>query len=529
MRALDQGKNPTGRMCFITLLMFFIVHLCYLSGYLATRMLEHTLSSILPTLFAPKNYWRNSQTPLTSANISNRERSSALRTDRTGGPAEAHLPEHNKQATAVRQQVTAGYPDGNLFNYITAPKANSFRNEADTYALRVLNFSQAANTLRNVSNAVHNYSWIKGAYQSYPITVSQQDLDAAEDYRLVLYKNRPTFAGYIDFSHNPGPVYLSQIDYGYVLFPVGERIRPQLTASPQVFLSTLLTGEGFRLDLVEHFLQHYQNLKISRSNMLLSVNVNHRVSSSQLLELVRTVHKYSDYYDVFVGNWSSEALTFHQAHKLLAATRANDWIVTADSDEFHEVPHGNYPQFLRECDHQRVNFVRGIFYDRVSRTGSLAKLLPGKPLGAQFPMACQLFRGLPTGTPKKILAYKANLRINRGHHRLALCFFFVFRGYSFVSPFASCSSDTQLVLKPHARILPVHHFKWMAGIEDAYRYKAARYNVSLGLDKQIAKSYSEVLSHLSANNFRLDLQNTGFRCRPSLFKLAGHTTGSKVI
>eukprot|EP00959_Pyramimonas_sp_CCMP1952_P077399 1617701-Pyramimonas_sp.AAC.1 len=98
--------------------------------------------------------------------------------------------------------------------------------------------------------------------------------------------------------------------------------------------------------------------------MLLTINVNHKVSSAQLLDVVRVIQKYSDYYDVFVGEWSSEALTFHQAHKLLAATRPMDWIVTADSDEFHEIPHGSYPTFLRECDRKTVNFVRGNFYDR---------------------------------------------------------------------------------------------------------------------------------------------------------------------
>ena len=60
----------------------------------------------------------------------------------------------------------------------------------------------------------------------------------------------------------------------------------------------------------------------------------------------------------------------------------------------------------------------------------------------------------------------------------------------------------------------------MAGLAEAYMYKAARYNASAGaniFDKHITDGYLAVLNHLIAHDFRIDLHNPHFRCKPSGF------------
>ena len=67
------------------------------------------------------------------------------------------------------------------------------------------------------------------------------------------------------------------------------------------------------------------------------------------------------YFDIFVGNWSSEALLYHQSHKLKSCADSQDWIIVADSDEFHAYPGRRVQPFLNSLDAQGYNYVNGIF------------------------------------------------------------------------------------------------------------------------------------------------------------------------
>ena len=197
------------------------------------------------------------------------------------------------------------------------------------------------------------------------------------------------------------------------------------------------------------------------------------------------------YFDIFLGKWSSEALMYHQAHKLLYCTTEKDWIVIADSDEFHEYPKHNVSNFLSRIDAQGYNLVNGIFLDRVSSTGALLELHDDENIFKKFELGCRFHRLFHLGTPKKVLAFKGYLRINRGHHRLALCWFWVRRNYLHLTPWSECPPKKHVEIKPFEKRLNVHHFKWLKG-----QYNATLHKANVWKGSSVEKSYRTVLKHL---------------------------------
>lgn len=225
-------------------------------------------------------------------------------------------------------------------------------------------------------------------------------------------------------------------------------------------------------------------------NMLFTIQINVDVDLLTLRETMSLLSKKGTYYDIFLGNWSSEALMYHQAHKLLYCTSEKDWIVVADSDEFHEYPGHDISKFLFAIDAEGYNLVNGIFLDRVTRDGSLPSLSGGEDLHKRFPLGCRVHALFRLGTPKKVMAFKGYLRINRGHHRLALCWFWNRRNYLHLTPWESCSPKDSIELKPFSKRLNVHHFKWIDG-----QYLATFHKAKVWRGTSVEKSYLSVLNH----------------------------------
>mmetsp|Transcript_24751 Transcript_24751/g.78237 ORF Transcript_24751/g.78237 Transcript_24751/m.78237 type:complete len:248 (+) Transcript_24751:1705-2448(+) len=244
--------------------------------------------------------------------------------------------------------------------------------------------------------------------------------------------------------------------------------------------------------------------------------------------MMAEVRKYGLYHDIYEGKWSSESLTFHQLHKLLNIVKNDDWVLTVDSDEFHEYPMF-LPAFLAKCDKKGYNFVRGNFADRTTSSGKLSNLRPNKSIWKQYPLECQITNSLGLGTPKKIMAYKGFLRINRGHHRLASCAFFLHRGYLHLTPFSSSSCLPHLTqfsqYSPYPRQLKVHHFKWMNGTYEAAVHKAKTWSHLAGNQGSnmsqsalsVAAAYARTVNHLDSNSRRFCTKCKELRCKQSNF------------
>lgn len=115
----------------------------------------------------------------------------------------------------------------------------------------------------------------------------------------------------------------------------------------------------------------------------------------------------------------------------------DDGIIVADSDESHEYPTQGVNQFLKDLDSKKITVVNGIFLDTISHNGSLKELSNKSDIFEQFLFGCRLHRSFRSDTPKKGMAFKGALRINQGHHRIALCWFWSRRNYLDLTPWDS--------------------------------------------------------------------------------------------
>lgn len=322
-------------------------------------------------------------------------------------------------------------------------------------------------------------------WQSREIVLSQ----TAEDHARDIKRTRGT--GYLDFQL-PDEAFINA-DHGYVTFPAKNRCSQEIArkSSTSIFLSSMITVNSFRPIIFDEFVEYYSRLGIEYENMLLTIQVNAYTKEEELRFLVRKLESRNIYYDIFWGNWTSESLMFHQAHKLFFCTEGTDWIVVADSDEFHEYPGGNLGEFVKRLELHGYNFATGIFLDRVTVSGSLTGMNDQLPLFKQFPLGCRLHRVLKLGTPKKIMIFRGDLRINRGHHRLALCWFWKRRNQLHLTPWSRCPPLEREKILPYPDKLNVHHFKWMKGQYEATKQKA---KVWEGTD--VGDMYKNVMKYL---------------------------------
>ena len=259
----------------------------------------------------------------------------------------------------------------------------------------------------------------------------------------------------------------------------------------RIFLSTMIPADGFRPALFDFFVNYYSELGVLFENMLFTIQINEHTNVGSLRTLIEKLESRKIYYDIHFGSWTSESLMFHQAHKLFFCTTNQDWIIVADSDEFHEYPDRNVSSFVEFMSDNGYNFANGLFFDRIADSGGLAELKSKQDIFAQFPLGCRLHKGLHLGTAKKVMIFKGSLRINRGHHRLALCWFWEQRNLLHLSPWSDCPPKVEDIISPYPKRLNVHHFKWMKGQLEATKRKAQAWKGTV-----TGQSYQNVLTYL---------------------------------
>ncbi len=358
---------------------------------------------------------------------------------------------------------------------------------------------------KSTNHTIHGYRAItsesKRLYQSIPDVRSLELSKESEAFADKVFQEKGT--GYIDFQM-PDEAW-EKVDFGFVSFPSEIECSSESNES-QIYLSSMISVSGFRPKLIEYFIEHYSKLGILNKNMLFTIQINVDVNVRTLQRVTDILSSRGTYFDVFLGNWSSEALMYHQAHKLLHCTKETDWIVVADSDEFHEYPGNNISRFLSVIEAEGYNLVNGIFLDRLARDGTLQDLGEKDNLYEKFPIGCRLHLLFNLGTPKKVMAFKGYLRINRGHHRLALCWYWNRRSYLHLTPWKTCPPERQFALKPFKKRLNVHHFKWMKG-----QYSATQCKARVWEGTKVEKSYRLVLHHLRRCN-GICISNPKIKC-----------------
>ncbi len=101
---------------------------------------------------------------------------------------------------------------------------------------------------------------------------------------------------------------------------------------------------------------------------------------------------------------------------------ADDWVLSADVDEFHEYPEP-LPDFLARMEEMGVTCVQGVFIDRLAPGGRLAPVNEHPGVLEQFPIEADVIwslagsHGYDRRGTVKIMALKPPVRPGKGGHR----------------------------------------------------------------------------------------------------------------
>ncbi|KDD76961.1 hypothetical protein H632_c55p2 [Helicosporidium sp. ATCC 50920] len=176
-------------------------------------------------------------------------------------------------------------------------------------------------------------------------------------------------------------------------------------------------------------------------------------------------------------------------------TAERDWVTIADADEFHAYQEAGWRtigELTRAAEQEGAEFVMGTLVDRVAADGRLSKIQPDRDLHAQFPLGCRVIQRLTKGSTNKVVAFTARWRSNTGNHLLVSAqrakeYFGAAPGGVRNVRGGSAGAEDLYGLTPYARhpewfedysteagptrvparlsiTVPVHHFKWHAGV-----------------------------------------------------------------
>jgi len=177
----------------------------------------------------------------------------------------------------------------------------------------------------------------------------------------------------------------------------------------------------------------------------------------------------------------------------MKCVQSEDWVIHADSDQFHEFPMNDAPLFLAMTDEMRYDSVYGYYVDRVTKDGTVVNITAHRPIHEQFPLACHISTQIvqlnryksSLNTPSKIMAFKGYLSENQGGGQIA-----------------DRSQNCALPVR-----LRTHHYKWSwAVIRKMEMRNISESKTPFGYQS------TNVLKHLNLNNGRFDVKNDRYKC-----------------
>lgn len=212
------------------------------------------------------------------------------------------------------------------------------------------------------------------------------------------------------------------VDAKVKLFNSDSGLTPPVKKTPKVWLYTSVAADYDGARWLPHFIKHYTDLGIAKENFLLVLNHNPNATNladgaTPLEDCIAVLDKAGIKYHLWLDQYSSEKL-YKIRLTLLNKADKNDWIVHADSDEFHDYGVRSVIKYLEKAEKEGLNEVKGVYVDRVSATGELNKVEASPSIFQQFPNKCQVIKTFTTGRDVKAMAYKGFWRTDRGNHQV---------------------------------------------------------------------------------------------------------------
>ena len=207
-----------------------------------------------------------------------------------------------------------------------------------------------------------------------------------------------------------------------------------------IYLSCCI-GVEYDYDIVSHFIEYYKNIGVDEFLIVLNTNV----SNSERLEEVQNILKEYDIKEkrVWHGPYDNILHTLILMDMIEENTNREEWILTADVDEFHEYPY-DLRKFISYLDKNKYEAAYGVLVDRLTCDHKIIGIDQDTNLFEAFPLKTNLSSKL-FNNPfdfKKVMIHKSYIKLITGQH--------------------DCLSSEGRKFFPS--MLNVHHFKWRGNI-----------------------------------------------------------------
>lgn len=240
-------------------------------------------------------------------------------------------------------------------------------------------------------------------------------------------------------------------------------------------------GADLEQSLAPHFLDHYLGLGVLPENFHVIVNSTHAQSDAMAAVEKALTERGIRCEERWIEAYTSAAMWQKRRDVQRRCVPKDHWVLSADTDEFHEYPIG-LDAFLGECEAHGINAVDGIFIDRVSADGSLKPIDAAGAMFDDFPIQAMVQGRIAdfgafhqVSGSIKLMAFDAALLPDQGGHTLVK--------EQSDARFLFGRSLTEYPQMRHALIrfrvpLRVHHFKWHAALLDTLRHRLAQPDAS---------------------------------------------------
>jgi hypothetical protein len=215
-------------------------------------------------------------------------------------------------------------------------------------------------------------------------------------------------------------------------------------------INLFCTLEPTKIDWLPQFVAHYRSLGVDRFLLSLqqepTVAAQARLAQTSRFESALRGLGITQSFEL-TESYDSASVYRHQERISNQFVTKDDWIVWCDSDEFQVYPLP-IAEVVQSCLAQGIDAITGILIDRIAADGSLPDFDPSRPVWEVFSRPCNVTGSIARGPMEKVAFARSDIRLRPGNHAPE-------------DPKTKCA----------AQAIPIHHFKWHAGVIAQLRFR----------------------------------------------------------